>query len=156
MRPVLPLLVLAVGAVLAVCGFVWVWTGLDVVQVERGWSAVIAGATMLSAGLVLGALAALIWQIGEIAARLEPRQASVPTAAVPPAPAPVALSVKAVDDVPDDARRVVGRHVSGDTTYVMFADGSVEAQTPEGVVTFSSLDDLRAHAEEREAMQARA
>ena len=45
----------------------------------------------------------------------------------------------------------MGRHVSGDTTYVMFADGTVEAQTPDGALHFASLDELRAYADEREA-----
>lgn len=39
---------------------------------------------------------------------------------------------------------VVGRHSSGGNTYVMFADGSIEAETPQGRFTFGSLDELKA------------
>ena len=45
--------ILLVGLALAVTGIWWVWTGLDIVVTERGWSAVIAGATMLSAGAIV-------------------------------------------------------------------------------------------------------
>lgn len=39
---------------------------------------------------------------------------------------------------------VVGTYNSGDNTYVMFSDGSIEAQTPSGVFRFQSLDELKA------------
>ncbi|MDP4005291.1 hypothetical protein [Methylobacterium sp. NEAU K] len=42
------------------------------------------------------------------------------------------------------ARTVVGRYASGGNTYVMFEDGSIEADTPQGRFTFESLDELKA------------
>jgi len=39
---------------------------------------------------------------------------------------------------------VVGTYNSGDNKYVMFSDGSIEAQTPSGVFHFESLDELKA------------
>jgi hypothetical protein len=39
---------------------------------------------------------------------------------------------------------IVGTYNSGDNTYVMFSDGSIEAQTPRGVFRFQSLDELKA------------
>jgi hypothetical protein len=38
---------------------------------------------------------------------------------------------------------VVGTYNSGDNRYVMFSDGSIEAQTPSGVFRFKSLDELK-------------
>ncbi|WP_114945531.1 hypothetical protein [Microvirga calopogonii] len=38
---------------------------------------------------------------------------------------------------------VVGTYNSGDNKYVMFSDGSIEAQTPSGVFRFQSLDELK-------------
>jgi hypothetical protein len=38
---------------------------------------------------------------------------------------------------------VVGTYNSGDNRYVMFSDGSIEAQTPSGVFRFRSLDELK-------------
>lgn len=39
---------------------------------------------------------------------------------------------------------IIGTYNSGDNTYVMFSDGSIEAQTPSGVFHFQSLDELKA------------
>jgi hypothetical protein len=60
---VLKWIVLAAGALMSAAGFAWLWQGLGIVQVERGWSAVIAGAVIFAAGAVLMGLAALIRQI---------------------------------------------------------------------------------------------
>ena len=57
---------------------------------------------------------------------------------VPPEAAPVA------DDAPaPPAPAVIGSYTSGDNRYVMFADGSIEAETPNGVFRFGSLDELK-------------
>jgi hypothetical protein len=46
---------------------------------------------------------------------------------------------------PEEPRPVtiVGTYNSGDNRYVMFSDGSIEAQTPGGVFRFNSLDELK-------------
>jgi hypothetical protein len=75
----------------------------------------------------------------------------VPAAAFEPAPEPV------VEPVPPEAepeqgeseeaateeRHAVGSYASGANTYVMFSDGSIEADTPRGRFTFGSLDELK-------------
>lgn len=67
-----------------------------------------------------------------------------------PAPEPPALRPgldAAPDPEPDakpETRTVVGRYASGGNTYVMFEDGSIEAETPQGRFTFASLDELKA------------
>ena len=38
---------------------------------------------------------------------------------------------------------VIGTYNSGDNKYVMFSDGSIEAQTPSGTFRFQSLDELK-------------
>ena len=38
---------------------------------------------------------------------------------------------------------VIGTYTSGDNRYVMFADGSIEADTPHGTFRFGSLDELK-------------
>jgi hypothetical protein len=42
---------------------------------------------------------------------------------------------------------VIGRYTSGATTYVMFADGSIEAETPTGILHFASLAELKVYVE---------
>ena len=178
------------GALLAAFGLYWLWTGYDIIQVERGWASVIAGATMLSGGVVTLALAAILMRLqapadaglaGTHASPIDtpvaapavaapplvstpatPMPERIPIPPTPPVahpatesapfvpletPAPVASSV----DASRAASEVIERHVAGDTTYVMFADGSVEAQTPDGTVRFDSLDALRLYADERAA-----
>ncbi|MCG7392522.1 hypothetical protein MHY87_06350 [Microvirga sp. ACRRW] len=45
---------------------------------------------------------------------------------------------------PRPSATVIGTYNSGDNTYVMFSDGSIEAQTPSGIFHFQSLDELKA------------
>jgi len=54
-----------------------------------------------------------------------------PEPAEPSTPAPAARSP------------VIGTYNSGGNRYVMFADGSIEAETPDGVFKFASLDELK-------------
>jgi hypothetical protein len=44
---------------------------------------------------------------------------------------------------PSDKPTVVGTYDSGGNHYVMFSDGSIEADTPNGVFRFASLDELK-------------
>lgn len=48
---------------------------------------------------------------------------------------------------------VIGRYEAEGTTYVMFADGSIEAQSERGVARFKSMADLKAYFETQEAPQ---
>lgn len=52
-----------------------------------------------------------------------------------------AEGVHASDGEPE--RHAVGSYSSGANTYVMFSDGSIEADTPRGRFTFGSLDELK-------------
>jgi hypothetical protein len=60
--------VLALGAVLAVGGLVSIWQGSDIIQIERGWTQVIAGTVALAGGVVTLALYAVIAQLEQLAA----------------------------------------------------------------------------------------
>lgn len=67
----------------------------------------------------------------------------------PPAPEPVAAAEPAKAEkheetpAPEPERHAVGSYASGANTYVMFSDGSIEADTPRGRFTFGSLDELK-------------
>jgi hypothetical protein len=39
---------------------------------------------------------------------------------------------------------VIGQYSSGGNAYIMYADGSIEADTPSGRYLFGSLDELKA------------
>jgi hypothetical protein len=68
----------------------------------------------------------------------------------PPAaqePATAHEPVSAHEPVPEPLPRVVaGTYASGGNTYVMYSDGSIEAETPGGKYTFNSLEELKAFA----------
>jgi len=84
-------LALALGALLALGGAVSLWNGLDVIQSERGWASVIAGATALAGGVVTFGIFLVIRELQAIRASLmmvlesEPLPASAPAAPASPA-----------------------------------------------------------------------
>ncbi|MBS7702492.1 hypothetical protein [Chelatococcus asaccharovorans] len=49
------------------------------------------------------------------------------------------------DFVPDPVPTVVGTYSAGGNLYVMFSDGSIEAETSRGTYRFGSLDELKAY-----------
>lgn len=85
----------------------------------------------------------------------EPAPASAPeapTAPIEPTPEPEAAAPAPQEPVPPEGepepaaseeRHAVGSYASGANTYVMFSDGSIEADTPRGRFTFGSLDELK-------------
>jgi hypothetical protein len=44
---------------------------------------------------------------------------------------------------PESGAAVIGTYNSGDNRYVMYSDGSIEAETPQGMFKFKSLDELK-------------
>jgi hypothetical protein len=69
-----------------------------------------------------------------------PSEAPAEAAPEPPAPEPAVPEPRREPET----REIVGKYASGGNTYVMFADGSIEAETPQGRFTFASLDELKA------------
>ncbi len=63
-------LVLAVGALLALSGLLFIWQGADIIQIERGWASVIAGSVALAGGVVTMAIGALIGTVERLQASL--------------------------------------------------------------------------------------
>ncbi len=84
---------LALGALLSLGGAVSIWNGVDVIQSERGWVAVIAGSVTLTGGIVTFALFLLIREVQALRATVS---AAARTALVPPPP-PRAVPVVAPD-----------------------------------------------------------
>lgn len=82
----------------------------------------------------------------------EPASARVPAAPTEPSPEPEAAAPELQEPAPQapepektasEERHAVGSYASGANTYVMFSDGSIEADTPRGRFTFGSLDELK-------------
>jgi hypothetical protein len=67
---------------------------------------------------------------------------SAPQVAVAPAPAPVA-----VEEQQQRSVAILKSGVVDGMAYTLYADGSIEAQLPQGTVRFGSIAELRAHIE---------
>jgi hypothetical protein len=214
----------AVAGVMVAGGLFAIYSGSDIIVMERGWTMVISGSVMAAGGALLAGIATAVARLqmleGEfvrLADRLAPeapaldlppemtavsipaRRSSPPPEAAPdfaaalkdldiapepilaPAPAerPRAEPAPAADDdvndelfdrtqpeptapepkhepapaaaeaVPAEADKdaaapaVVGTYNSGGNFYIMYSDGSIEAETPAGKFRFTSLDELK-------------
>jgi hypothetical protein len=82
----------------------------------------------------------------------EPRIEDAPARTFPPVREPEAEPQSAAEqEIPPpspadpgaEPPTIIGSYNSGDNRYVMFSDGSIEADTPDGVFRFASLDELK-------------
>jgi hypothetical protein len=137
--------VILLGLALVLAGLYGMWTGWDYIQLERGWSLFIGGATAVSGGVVTIALGRAIGVLGRIADRVLAAQASAKSpAAESIASAQPAEPPTAAASAPEKPPVEVDRYAAGDSVYVMFSDGSVEVQTGGRAQRYPSLAALRA------------
>jgi hypothetical protein len=104
----MPYLVLALGAVLSICGALSIYFGYGIIEVERGWTGVIAGATALTGGVIVMTLGLVIKSLDDLRGALKQTAAHAGTAgdsvALPPEPAlPGAGSSADADEKPSPA-----------------------------------------------------
>ena len=95
--------VTALGVALVICGVVAMAGGWDIIQVERGWSLFIGGATILAGGAVVIALGQVVFRLDEILDAAQPRGAGEKSPA--PSPPPPSRSQKSWSSVRDSRRR---------------------------------------------------
>jgi len=138
--------VIFLGLALALSGAYGMWAGWDYIQLERGWSLFIGGATAVSGGVVTIALGRAIAVLGRIADSAPAMQSSV---AKESAPAESAEGYRATEQQPIAAKAPkqpveVDRYTASGSVYVMFSDGSVEVQTDGRARRYPSLAALRA------------
>jgi len=69
-----------------------------------------------------------------------PEPSAAPLEETAPEPEPDIVAAEPQEQRP---ATIIGTYNSGDNRYVMFSDGSIEAQTPRGVFRFKSLDELK-------------
>lgn len=136
------------GLALALAGAWAMWSGWDIVQLERGWALFIAGATAFSAGSIVMAIARVIAVIG---AATENRSEASPMPATAPVRQTPAKGVPERSPRYDrsDAPTEVDRYMAGDAEYVMFSDGSVEVRSGGYTQRYESLAALRREAASR-------
>lgn len=132
--------VIFLGLALALCGAYGMWSGWDYIQLERGWSLFIGGATAVSGGVVTIAIGRAIGVLGRIADKVPATQANaadlINEAQAPTQPVAVTAPPKPPVEV--------DRYIASGSVYVMFSDGSVEVQTDGAARRYPSLAALRA------------
>jgi hypothetical protein len=213
------------AGVMVVGGLMAIYSGSDIIVMERGWTMVISGSVMAASGALLAGVATAVARLqnlggefarlserlarqGAPAFALPPEPAAEATAApaarrMPPPPAPIPdlmvhrdleiapepllrappveparaeappspaadlnedlfdppapeaaipesnappATAQATAPEPEEATSaptVVGTYNSGGNFYVMYSDGSIEAETPAGKFRFHSLDELK-------------
>ncbi|WP_442753537.1 hypothetical protein ACNHKD_11040 [Methylocystis sp. JAN1] len=80
----------ALGLALAAGGLYAMWTGWDMILLERGWSLFIAGSVALSGGVVTIALGRVIAHLARLGAGVMAAAALVPRGEAEPSPSPPA------------------------------------------------------------------
>lgn len=131
--------------------------GAPIIQIERGYTMVLAGTMGVCSGILLLAVSLAAQRLGRAAQelvrirdrlhRMEMPNSPPTLVAMPSAPPqPPAFPSPPLGGgygSPGEAS-VVGQYASGGNSYVMYSDGSVHADTPTGKHRFRSLDELRA------------
>jgi hypothetical protein len=104
--------IIVIGGFLSVIGLAVAWNGYSYVEVERGWSMLIAGTVGFCTGLVLVALGLILRQLAEIASSAskaalllaKAKAGGLPEISIPAPPAPVAREEdKEVQSIPVQA-----------------------------------------------------
>ena len=162
----------AIGALLTVCGFGSLAVSVNLVPTEMGMLYALSGVILLGCGGISLSVAAMIARIDRIVAprpRAAEREPESPPA--PPAePAPrgpsedddeVNLnrsghlpSLREVEQAlaePEGPPVIVGRYAAGGANYLIFSDGTIEAETDTGGYRFASMSELKAYLANRKS-----
>ena len=162
----------AIGALLALCGFGSLAMSVNLVPTEMGMLYALSGVILLGCGGISLSVAAMIARIDRIVAprpRAAEREPESPPA--PPAePAPrgpsedddeVNLnrsghlpSLREVEQAlaePEGPPVIVGRYAAGGANYLIFSDGTIEAETDTGGYRFASMSEFKAYLANRKS-----
>jgi hypothetical protein len=164
-----------IGVALVLAGFVSLASSVNLVPTEMGMLYAVCGVILIGCGGVSLAVAAMIARIDRIVAPKppatpEPQEGfAAPVdppvdSAAAPAPAPAVVpaeeddinlnrsghlpSLRAVEEAiiePEAPPQIVGRYAAGGANYVIFSDGTIEAETEDGGYRFASMDEFKAY-----------
>jgi hypothetical protein len=153
------LIIVALGGLLTLAGALTLAAGAGLLFAAPDWIAVVTGASLLSGGVVTLAIAGLTHTIEALGRRLpvtgDPARSRAGTRALledgtlPGLKPSLDWLEEALARQPrttsSDATATgeIARHRSGSTSYVMFADGSIDVETEDGIHRFASLGEFR-------------
>ncbi len=161
--------VFVLGAAL-IAGGLGSWAAaINLVPTEMGLLYAVSGVMFVNAGAVVLAIGALILRIGRpaapaVKAAAAPEAPDTP-AADPPAPTAGAPeddvnlnrsghlpSLRGIEEAiahPEAAPQVVGRYTAGGAKYMIYSDGTIEAETEEGAFRFASMGEFKSYVANR-------
>jgi hypothetical protein len=132
------ILISVLGAALLAAGGFLIYLSVDLVPTEMGLFYATSGVILISAAAVVVAVAALIHRLDRIAAPRRPKAPeALPAAAPPVADAPASAG--------DAEPEIIARYNAGGVKYALFANGVIEAETPEGDLRFASMEEFKAY-----------
>jgi hypothetical protein len=150
---------IVLGVALILAAFGSLWASLNLIPTEMGLLYGVSGVVLLGCGAIVLAIAALIARIG----RLIPPSKTI-LATRPPAAPGIEINkapAEAASEVPQElfapgppeqeqangrgSPQVIGRYAAGASSYVLFSDGAIEAETDGGAMRFASLDDFKSY-----------
>jgi hypothetical protein len=158
------IMTIVLGVALIVAALGSLWASLNLLPTEMGQLYGISGVVLLGSGAIVLAIAALIARIGQ----LMPPPPEIVTALPPASPEPAGPKIE-IDDIAANAAsllaptlvspprpeqgpangraspKVIGRYAAGEASYVLFSDGSIEAETDAGALRFATLDDFKTY-----------
>ena len=161
-----------VGALLVVCGFGALAASVNLVPTEMGMLYALSGVILIGCGGISLSVAALIARIDRIVAprprAAEPEPESPPAPPVEPAPRresedddevnlnrsghlPTLREVEDAIAEPEGPPAIVGRYAAGGAKYVIFSDGTIEAETDNGGFRFASMSEFKSYLASRKS-----
>src|SRR5947209_7323158 len=172
------ILTLIIGVILLACGFGGLVLSVNLIPTEMGMLYALSGVVFLSAAGVVFAVAAMIARLDRIVApprKKKPEPAPSLVEAVPapelepqaePAPSVAVAedevnvnrsgrlpSLRAIEEAivtRESGPKVVGRYTAGGAKYVIFSDGSIEAETDQGAFRFATMAEFKSYLAGRE------
>ena len=158
------MMTIVLGVALIVAALGSLWASLNLVPTEMGLLYGISGVVLLGCGAIVLAIAALIARIGRLTPPA-PATVATPAPAAPEVAAPKVEIDETVSHAADRAApallsptrpeqelangraspKVIGRYAAGEASYVLFSDGSIEAETDAGALRFATLDDFKSY-----------
>jgi len=154
-----------IGALLVVCGLGSLAASVNLVPTEMGMLYALCGVILVGCGGISLSVAAMIARIDRI---VSPKPRTAEPEELPPAPpAEPALrggseeddelnlnrsghlpSLREVEEAiaePEGPPAIVGRYAAGGANYVIYSDGTIEAETETGGYRFASMGEFKSY-----------
>ena len=135
--------VFTLSLILAIAGFGGLFASVDLMPTEIGLLYAGCGVILISASFIVAAIGALIVRLGALASAVEDEVAAEDSTN-DPRHLPTLHEMEEAIARPEAAPTLVGRYSAGGASYMIFSDGTIEAETSQGAYRFASMGDFKA------------